>query len=269
MGQRATTCRTREEPLMAAKRMVVALCVLAVLCATAPVRASIIQQGTKLVGTGAIGAAEQGYSVAVSADGNTAVVGGRNDNGNVGAMWVYTRSGGAWSQQGPKLVGTGAVGTARQGSSVAVSADGNTADVGGSGDAGGMGAVGVLTRSAGVWSQQGAKLVGTGGSGSNQGVSVAASADGNTVVVGGWIDNAGVGAVWVFTRVAGVWSQQGAKLVGTGAVGDAFQGVSVAVAAGGKTAVGGGRVGGGGVGAVGVVTSSAGVGDQQGEQLVG
>ncbi len=28
----------------------------------------------------------------------------------VGAAWVYTRSGGVWSQQGPKLVGTGAVG---------------------------------------------------------------------------------------------------------------------------------------------------------------
>src|SRR5258708_38770806 len=43
------------------------------------------QPGGKLVGTGAVGAAHQAYSVALSADGNTAVVGGPGDNGNVGA----------------------------------------------------------------------------------------------------------------------------------------------------------------------------------------
>ena len=48
------------------------------------------QQGAKLVGTGAVGAAEQGRSVALSADGNTAVVGGYNDNSQVGAAWVFT-----------------------------------------------------------------------------------------------------------------------------------------------------------------------------------
>jgi hypothetical protein len=45
----------------------------------------------------------------VSADGNTAIVGGPGDNSGTGAAWVYTRSGGAWTQQGNKLVGTGAV----------------------------------------------------------------------------------------------------------------------------------------------------------------
>jgi hypothetical protein len=38
-----------------------------------------------------------------------------------------------FTQQGPKLVGTGASGNAFQGSSVALSADGNTATLGGSG----------------------------------------------------------------------------------------------------------------------------------------
>ena len=62
------------------------------------------QQGVKLIGTGAVGAVYQGWSVALSADGNTAVVGGYGDNGFAGAAWVYTRSGGVWSQQGAKLV---------------------------------------------------------------------------------------------------------------------------------------------------------------------
>jgi hypothetical protein len=145
------------------------------------------QQGDKLGGMGAVGRAEQGVSVALSAGGNTAIVGGPNDNRGDGAAWVYTRSGGAWNQQGSKLVGTGAVLAASQGQSVALSADGNTAIVGGLSDNHLVGAVWVYTRSGGVWKQQGGKLLGTGGAGSEaaQGSSVALSADGNTAVVGG------------------------------------------------------------------------------------
>jgi hypothetical protein len=107
-------------------------------------------QGPKLVGTLAVGAASQDYSVSLSADGNTAIVGGYSDNSNTGAAWVYTRSKGVWSQQGSKLVGTGAVGPAAQGQSVALSADGNTAIVGGSGDNSNVGAAWVYTRSGNV-----------------------------------------------------------------------------------------------------------------------
>src|SRR4029450_137761 len=46
-----------------------------------------------------------------------------------GAAWVYTRSGGVWTQQGSKLVGTGAIGSAAQGNSVSLSSDGSTAIV--------------------------------------------------------------------------------------------------------------------------------------------
>jgi hypothetical protein len=98
----------------------------ALLVASQPALAQFTQQGGKLLGTDAVGASFQGYSVAFSSDGNTAVVGGLGDNAFAGAVWVYTRSGGVWTQQGSKLVGTGAVGAAQQGSSVALSADGNT-----------------------------------------------------------------------------------------------------------------------------------------------
>jgi hypothetical protein len=92
-------------------------------------QAQVHQQGPKLVGTGAAGHFPvQVQSVALSADGNTAVVGG--PFGNNGAAWVWTRSGGVWTQQGTKLVGSGAVG-AGQGNSVALSTNGNTAIVGG------------------------------------------------------------------------------------------------------------------------------------------
>jgi hypothetical protein len=130
-----------------------------------------------------------------------------------------------FSQQGAKLVGTGAVGPygASQGHSVAVSADGNTAIVGGFSDNGDIGAAWVYTSSGGVWTQQGSKLVGTGAAAGTpfQGWSVALSADGNTAIVGGYLDNGYRGAAWVFTRSGGVWTQQGSKLVGTGVVGTA------------------------------------------------
>jgi hypothetical protein len=230
------------------------------------------QQGTKLVGTGAGGVAEQGFSIALSADGNTAVVGGPGDNGGAGAAWAYMRSSGVWSQQGLKLVGTGAVGSAEQGWSVALSADGNTAIVGGDADIGyaTTGAAWVYTRSAGVWSQQGTKLVGSDALGAaEQGRSVALSADGNTAVVGGPSDNSDAGAAWVYTRSGGVWSQQGSKLVGTGALGAAEQGFSVALSADGNTAIVGGYDDNAPVGAAWVFTRSAGVWSQQGTKLVG
>ena len=88
------------------------------------------QQGNKLVGTGYAGQPWQGSSVSINADGNTAIIGGDNDS-TTGAAWVFTRSNGVWTQQGSKLVGTGYIGGPEQGSSVSISADGNTAIVGG------------------------------------------------------------------------------------------------------------------------------------------
>jgi hypothetical protein len=65
--------------------------------------AQFLPQGPKLVGTGAVAEALQlqGRSVALSADGNTASVGGIirvNDNPLTGAAWVFTRRGGVWTQ---------------------------------------------------------------------------------------------------------------------------------------------------------------------------
>jgi hypothetical protein len=47
------------------------------------------QQGAKLTGTGETGAGFFGYSVALSADGNTALIGGPTDNSDVGAAWAF------------------------------------------------------------------------------------------------------------------------------------------------------------------------------------
>jgi len=228
------------------------------------------QQGSKLVATGNTGAAQSGYSVALSADGNTAIVGGPADNSNQGAAWIYTRSGSTWSQQGTKLVGTGNIGAARQGNSVALSADGNTAIVGGNTDNSSRGAAWVWTRSGSTWTQQGNKLVGTGFIGaSQQGWSVAVSADGNTAIVGGNADNSNRGAVWIWVRSGSTWTQQGTKMVGSAFLGASSQGSSVALSADATTAIVGGPGDNSSRGATWVWTRSGSTWTQQGGKLVG
>jgi hypothetical protein len=228
------------------------------------------QQGGKLIASDSVGASNQGTSVALSADGNTASFGGLNDNSSVGAVWIFTRNNGVWSQQGTKLIGSGAVGAAKQGFAVSLSADGNTVLIGGRSDDSNMGAAWVFTRSNGVWSQQGSKLVGSGNVGvGKQGTSVSLSADGTTAIIGGISDNSSVGAAWVFTRSNSVWSQQGAKLVGTGSVGTCTQGRSVSLSADGNTAIIGGQFDNSSNGAVWVFTRSGSVWSQQGAKLTG
>jgi hypothetical protein len=128
-----------------------------------PVRIDpFLQQGPKLTGGEEIGKGQFGESVALSADGNTALIGGFADNGEVGAAWVFTRSGSTWEQQGPKITGGGEVGKGRFGYSVALATDGNTALIGGPRDNTSVGAAWTFTRSGSTWEQQGPKLTGGG-----------------------------------------------------------------------------------------------------------
>ena len=157
------------------------------------------QQRNKLVGSGAVGKAAQGHSVSLSADGNPAIVGGFLDGAGPGAAWVWTRSGGFWSQQS-KLIGSGVIGVANQGFAVSISGDGNRAIVGGLAD-NHQGAAWAWTRSGGLWSRSD-KLVGSGAEGNAlQGTAVGLSADGNTAIVGGSDDATKTGAAWVFAPV--------------------------------------------------------------------
>jgi hypothetical protein len=59
------------------------------------------------------------------------MVGGNGDDSNKGAVWVYKKNGASWTLQGAKIKGNNAVGSAKQGSSVSVSANGTTAIIGG------------------------------------------------------------------------------------------------------------------------------------------
>jgi len=83
-------------------------------------------------------------SLALSADGSVVILGASNDNGGVGAAWVFTRSGAYWSQD-KHLAGSGAAAKAAPPASV----DSSIVMVGRSNDNGGTGAATVFTHKGG------------------------------------------------------------------------------------------------------------------------
>jgi hypothetical protein len=226
------------------------------------------QQGSKLTGGEELGKAHFGFGVALSADGNTALVGGGGDNTEKGAAWVFTRSEGTWTQQTKLTGGVEEKGKGHLGFRVALSADGNTALVGAPGDNFNAGAAWVFTRSGLTWTQQskltaGAEEIGKG----EFGIGVALSADGNTALIGGSADNEEVGAAWPFIRSGTTWEAQGAKLTGSGEVGKAHFGFNVALSENGNTAMIGGGNDNTQVGAAWVFIRSGTSWEQQGTKL--
>ena len=221
----------------------------------------------KLQGVGSSNAL-QGMAVAISADGNTVAVGGPKDNNSTGAVWIFTRSGEDWTQQGGKITGTSYNGQAAMGSSVALSADGNLLAFGGPGDNTGEGAVWLYSRSAGVWSLAVPKLISSFNIGPAQlGNSLGLSADGKYLIAGGSQDEDAEGSAWVFAKSGSSWAYQ-ARLRGSGSS-FAEQGKSVAISADGKTALIGGNVNEEGKGNVWVFTRSGSSWTQQGSALRG
>ena len=223
----------------------------------------------RLSGSGESGSGQFGASVALSADGSAVLIGAPYNAGAVGGVWVFTRSGAGWSQQGPQLAGSGEVGPGQLGSSVALSGDGNTALVGGWQDNHEVGAAWVFTRSGESWAQQGQKLVGSGTCGlPTIGNAVALSADGNTALIAGFYD-CDVGAVWTFARSGSTWSQQGSKLRASGEIGKGFFGSSIGLSANGETALIGAKEDNSNAGAAWVYTRSGSSWVQQGGKLTG
>jgi len=197
-------------------------------------------------------ATQMGYDfgrvLSLSADGNTLAVGALGDNSsatetsddsaiNSGAVYVYARSGDSWSQEAYVKASNTEEGD-YFGSSVALSADGNTLAVGAvgedsnalgidgdqtNGDALGSGAVYVYVYvREGLWQQQAYIKASNTGAGDDFGASVALSANGNTLAVGAVGEDSAAtgingdeddnsaeyaGAVYMFSRDNNVWAQ--------------------------------------------------------------
>jgi len=164
-----------------------------------------------------------GYSVAISGNNNTMIIGAAGDDQDVesfnGAAYIYEFSNSGWNQQ-TKLLASDIQGFAAFGCSVDISQDGNTVAVGafGSNSASvdpeftGNGAVYIFTRSGSTWTQQAKLLASDLDSSDSFGSSVSLSTDGNMVVVGAPNEdtspNSFNGAAYVFTRSGSIWTQE-------------------------------------------------------------
>jgi hypothetical protein len=174
-------------------------------------------------------AAGDRFGNAVAIDGDIAIVGAQGTADSMGAVYIFTRSGGTWSQQAKLTPADGAAGD-YFGNCVAIS--GETVAVGAYGNDAKRGAVYVFVRNGSAWSQQAKLTAGDAETSDQFGGCVAV--DGDTVITGTALRADYTGAAYVFTRSGGTWSQQ-AKLVALdAAAGDRF---GNAAAISGNTAV--------------------------------
>src|SRR6266567_2648028 len=198
-----------------------------------------------------------GFSIGLSADGNTLAVGAigedsgakgingdQNDNSQPGsgAVYVFTRTGAAWSQQA-YLKASNAENGDSLGYAIAISQDGNTI-AGGAADEDCMtpgvfpgapavcdndqpmdnssGAVYVFIRNGTTWTQQAFIKSSNPGKEDWFGSRLTLSGDGDTLAVGAQVENGSArgingkpddaaedaGAVYLFTRTGSTWAQQ-------------------------------------------------------------
>lgn len=234
--------------------------------------------------------AEFGHVVTLSADGNTMAIsayfeasatkginGNQNDDSipQAGAVYVFTRRGGMWSQQAYiKASNTGEAGSDGNfgdgdqfGFSVSLSDDGNTLAVGANAEdsnAKGIngnendnsmqsaGAVYVFARSGTTWTQQAYVKAANTTANVQFGYSVALSANGNTLAASAFDEGGasrvingpytpgrnGSGAIYVFTRTGTAWTQQAYLKASNAENGDSL-GVIVSISDDGNTVAGG------------------------------
>jgi len=157
-----------------------------------------------------------GFSVSISDDGSTALVGAINEDttgSNAGSAYIFTRSGTTWSQEA-KIQASNAGSSDQFGYSVSLSNDGDTAIIGAySEDTGGTdaGSAYIFTRSGTTWSQEAQIQASDAQANDYFGWSVSISGDGDTAIVGAYKEASGgtdAGSAYIFTRSGTTWSQQ-------------------------------------------------------------
>jgi hypothetical protein len=154
---------------------------------------------------GVAGSNEQlGYSASLSADGQTALIGVRDANNGDGGAYLYVESGGTWPAT-PTATFTAPAGSSDfLGASVSLSADGNTALVGGGLSGDGIPDVADIYTASSGWSNTPTATY-TYPATSAGPVTVALSGDGQTALIGVPYANGSLGAAFLYTVSAGIW----------------------------------------------------------------
>ena len=191
-----------------------------------------------------------GYAVAISDDGQTAIIGTYYIEFGIpypigpGSVYAFVNQNGSWVFQqkfpAPPMPDSDLFGFA-----VALSADGSTALVGAQGGTGPAdtqvpGAAFVFTRSNGVWSQQAKLTAADRQVGDHFGVSVALSDSGDTALIGAYVDDVDTkvnqGSAYIYQRSGSSWSEQ-AHLTSTDGTAEDYFGRSVSLSGNGNTAL--------------------------------
>ncbi len=170
-----------------------------------------------------------GFSVALSPDATTALLGAYGASNQVGKAYALTMSG-TWANPPQQAILTASDGQAHDRFGYSVAAGNGTVIVGAYQNAG-QGAAYVFMGGGGAWSQQTKLVAADGAANDSFGYSVALS--GNTAAAGAYEKSgpAGPGAAYVFTNTGGAWSQQEVSAPSTG------QYFGYSVAASGTTAL--------------------------------
>ncbi|MGA9423371.1 MAG: ECF-type sigma factor [Rhodanobacteraceae bacterium] len=199
--------------------------------ATAPPLGALLEQKIH----SSDGAADDNFSYAVAISGSTAVVGAPNAavdaNSGQGSVYVFTESGGTWSQ-GQRLIADD--GAADDAFGFSVSLSGTTILIGAPyatiDGRGGQGAAYVFDGSGGSWTQVQKLTSDDGDSNNNFGWSVAVS--GSNALISSPVapvgQNALQGKAYIFTETSDVWTQGPTLTADDGAAFDSF-GYSVAL----------------------------------------
>jgi hypothetical protein len=181
-----------------------------------------------------------GFSVSISDDGNTALVGASGVKGRAGAAYLFVKEGSEWSRVGKLTASNGDDGD-QFGRSVALSGDGTTALVGAFYDNDRTGAAYIFTKPASGWANTDASIILTASDGACRdrfGWDVALSRDGDIALIGAYGKTVNgfkaAGGAYIFTRSGDSWTQV-AALTATDAGAYNYFGDSVALDSNGDT----------------------------------
>ncbi len=186
----------------------------------APTNGSWVQQVELLGDDTAIG---DRYGWAVAINGDTIIVGSREDDdngGNSGSAYVFVFDGREWSQQ-QKLLADDGMKPDLFGFSVEI--NGDTAAIGAVNVDSQRGAVYIFTRTGSVWTQQQKLMASDGTPFDRFGTSIAL--EGDRIAIGSIGDDdlgSNSGSVYIFQRQDGRWSQIAKLLANDGATSDNF-----------------------------------------------
>lgn len=202
-------------------------------------------ESAKLIASDATNSDHLGYSVSISSDGNTVIVGAYLDDNekgiDAGCAYIFNRSNGVWVQEA-KLLASDVANGDRFGSSVDISGDGNTAVISSMFDddmGSNSGVVFIFSRTNTTWTQETKILSNDIASNDTFGSSVAISNDGNTIIVGANNDDdkgSNSGTAFIYVRDGITWTQQ-SKLVASDGISNDYFGSSVSISGDGNTAI--------------------------------